>query len=162
MRHAPLVCGEARTAEHRFVVAAPAAGHLALLGGAEVRVTLAPRWEQPVLFVEDATGQVVRLEPDGERVTLPIELEPPLHLQLVARGPDGPRPVAERSTGEGPDTRVPSSAAPLDERIAALRRRARVGPLRPHRILSSVAQAHAETVCRARRAAHEVEPALLW
>jgi hypothetical protein len=156
--HAPITCGEARRQERVLIVAAPRGGTIETHPGLRrVRITLAPGWSEPVLVVEDAHGHVERIVPSSGVAELPSDLEPPLRLQLVARGPDGPRPIAERLVGAPPASEA-VDGVPLDARIDAIRRRAGVPPLRPHRLLAAAAREHAEAVCRAGRAAHELEP----
>lgn len=162
---APIACGEAHGTAGALVLAAARAGTLALEGhDALVRVTVARGFTAPALYVEDARGEVRRLELHEGAAELPADLERPLRVQLVADGPDGPRPIAERIAGEeartsgGQEATTRSEEAPLDARIGALRERAGALPLRPHRILATVAREHAEHVCRAGRAAHELEP----
>jgi hypothetical protein len=161
---APIACGEAGTEGRTFVLAAARAGTLTPDPAAARRyeITLAPGFRDPVIYVEDGAGRVARIALEGLRAELPDDLEPPLRIQLVARGPDGPRPIAERTLGQiSRRTATPSrdpGAPALDVRIDALRERAGVSPLRPHRVLAEAARAHAADVCRARRAAHELEP----
>ncbi|WP_083457773.1 CAP domain-containing protein [Sandaracinus amylolyticus] len=157
---APVVCGEARRDERWLVIAAPRAGRLVDEGNERFRIELGPGFADPMVFVEDPHGNVERVEPFEGRADVPSDLERPVRVQLVARGPDGPRPVAERRIGgdEDPARRTSADDEPLDARIEALRSQAHVSPLRPHRVLASVAQAHADAVCRVGRAAHELEP----
>lgn len=158
--HAPVACGQARRDERVLVIAAPRAGRL-IEDGERLRVETAPGFVDPMLFVEDGAGSVERVELVDGFADLPSGLEPPLRVQLVARGPDGPRPIAERELGpaRGRGPGVPELGDdPLETRVAALRERAGSAALRPHRILATVAEAHAQHVCRVGRAAHELEP----
>ncbi|MFO0709968.1 MAG: CAP domain-containing protein [Sandaracinus sp.] len=149
----PLVCGEALTETSRVVVAAPAQGTLAI-DGHRLRVTLAPRFAEPVVYVRSGSD-----EPRAYGVhegVADVDLgtvEAPAQLQLVATGPEGPRPVAELRVGEG----VVESGLPEDARVIDfLRDRGGVGPLRPNRLLEEVAQEHAEHVCASGHVAHEI------
>jgi uncharacterized protein YkwD len=94
-------------------------------------------------------------------------------VQLLARGPAGPRPIAERdlpgSDGLPPAAREAEAAEaeaqadgdadrPVGERLSALRRAQGLPPLRDNRLLAAVATAHAQRVCADGRVAHELEP----
>jgi uncharacterized protein YkwD len=152
-RRAPLACGEARLGERWLVLVAPRAGRLLLLPSGALRVELAEGWTAPRVFARDAEGVTWQDEVAGE-VRLPPELVAPVDVQLVAEGPSGPRPVAELRVGEGAAVIVPDSDESLEARLAGLRERAGLGALRPNRLLASVAEAHAEEVCREGRVAH--------
>lgn len=152
-RDGPLACGDARLGDRWLVLAGPRAGRLAVLGSGAVRVELAPGFREARLHAQDATGALWQAEAhDGARVTLPSELVAPIRVQLVATGPSGPRPVAERllTADDAPPTEVARSDRPIGERLTALRR----SELRGNRLLGRVASAHAEEVCRAGRVSH--------
>lgn len=153
----PLACGEAHVGDHRVVVAAPAAATLEVRG-AHVRGRLASGWHDPVLYAEDLTGEVHALALEGPDydTTLPEDLEA-VRLQVVARGPDGPRPVAERVLGVR-DAELGGSSDDPRERVAAVRSAMHASALRTSRRLDTIARAHAEDVCEAGEAAHELEP----
>ncbi len=153
-RGAPLACGEARAEDRWLVLAAPRAGRLELAEGG-LRVELEAGWRDPRLFVQDARGRVwQRAVRPRELVGLPADLEAPLRAQLVAHGPGGPRPVAERRIGEGEERASPPADGPVLDRIAALRASEGLGALRENRLLGRVARAHAERVCREGRVSH--------
>jgi uncharacterized protein YkwD len=152
----PLACGEASTDAGRIIVAAPAAATLAV-DGSHVSGHIASGWNEPLLYAEDADGEVVVVELTAPSfaTSLPEGLEA-IRLQVVARGPDGPRPVAERVLG----VREADASASVDprERVETLRREAGVLPLRTSRLFDRIAEEHAESVCEAGEAAHELEP----
>ena len=104
---APLVCGYARDASRLVLLASARGGALSHDAGSEsVTLTLAPQFGSPRLVVLDAHG-VLHAAPlglDEASAELPVDAARPLRVQLVATGPAGPRPVAERVV----------SAAPLD------------------------------------------------
>lgn len=161
--HAPVACGAAQTADRILAIAAPRGGRLDPdeTFGRRFRVALAEGYAEPIVYVEDASGSTERLLPSSDGlVDVPEDLREPVRVQLVAQGPDGPRPVAERTIGQREDRSIPSTDEdePLDARIAELRERAAMPALRPHRLLATLARQHAETVCRVRRAAHELQP----
>lgn len=152
----PLACGEAHTGTRRIVVAAPAAATLNV-DGSHVSGRIASGWHDPLLYAEDADGEVhvVELTSPTYATSLPDDVEP-VRLQVVARGPDGPRPVAERVLGVREADGL-SSDDPR-ERLAEMRRGAHAPVVRTSRLLDRIATAHAETVCEAGEAAHELEP----
>ncbi len=96
---APLVCGHARSASRLLLLASARGGALAHdAGGETVTLSLAPRFASPRLVVLDAHG-VLHAAPlglDEATAELPTDAARPLRVQLVATGPAGPRPVAER------------------------------------------------------------------
>lgn len=152
----PLACGEATTGERRVIVAAPAAATLEV-EGASVRGHLADGWHEPLLYAEDVDGQVHVLELTAPSfdTTLPAGVEA-VRIQVVARGPDGPRPVAERVLG----AREADGLAQGEprERVAQLRSEAHAPSLRASRLFDRIATEHAEAICAAGEAAHELEP----
>lgn len=149
----PLICGEALLETSRVVVAAPAQGSL-VIDGHHLRVTLSPRFAEPVVYVRsrDAEPRAYAVREGVAQIDLG-EVEIPAQLQLVATGPEGPRPVAELRVGEG---EVVDSLPEDPSVITFLRARADAGPLRPNRLLQEVAEEHAERVCRTGHVAHEI------
>lgn len=152
----PLACGEARTGTRRVIVAAPAAASL-VVDGTHVSGHVAPGWAEPLLYAEDADGEVhvFELTSPSFETSLPSDLEA-VRVQVVARGPDGPRPVAERVFG----AREADGLASADprERVAELRHQAHVSALRTSHLIDRIALSHAEAICTAGEAAHELEP----
>lgn len=171
-RRAPLACADARREGVWLVLAAPRAGRLAQLRNGAIRVELADGWSRPRLFARDAAGRTAYDEPTpGAAFRIASDLTPPIDLQLVADGPDGPRPVAElrlgggapsgatpriAHSGEGPTHPQSNSDpdAPIAVRLAALRDREGVSRLRDNRLLARVAAAHARDVCHDGDVAH--------
>jgi uncharacterized protein YkwD len=84
-----------------------------------------------------------------------------LRVQLIAKGPAGPRPLAERVVGE-PAARSITADAPIDlepeQQLAVARGDAGARGLRVHTLLTEVATAHAQQVCAEGRIAHELTP----
>ncbi|HEY8429090.1 MAG TPA: CAP domain-containing protein [Sandaracinaceae bacterium] len=154
-RRGTIACGEARDGARWIVLAAPRAGRIDLDGSGALRVALEPGLRAARLYAQDADARIWQapVRP-GEPVALPPELVPPIVVQLVADGPDGPRPVAERRIGGGAEPLVPNDDRPLAARLATLRERAGAGALRPNRLLERVARDHAERVCREARVSH--------
>ncbi|MCA9608746.1 MAG: CAP domain-containing protein, partial [Myxococcales bacterium] len=153
---APVVCGEASSEGRRLVLAGPRAAELSVEDG-RVTVRLAEGWRDPRLYVRDAAGDTFETGFAEGRVDLPSDLAPPLDLQVVATGPEGPRPVAERApppAPAAPTTVVPRSDEPVARRIDRLREAGGVRTLRPNRLLDRVAARHAAGVCRSGRVAH--------
>lgn len=160
---APIACGAAASDRRVLVIAAPRGGRLDRDPNLDRRfhVSLSQGFSEPIVYVEDGRGALEHLLPDEDGVVdVPADLREPIHVQLVARGTDGPRPIAEHTIGAIADASIPTTDAddPFDARIAELRTRAAIPALRPHRLLASLAREHAEAVCRERRAAHELEP----
>jgi uncharacterized protein YkwD len=152
----PLACGEARIGDRRVIVATPAAATL-VIEGHHVTGELASGWHDPMLYAEDASGEVHALEltAPSYSASLPDDLEA-IRVQIVARGPDGPRPVAERVLGVRE-----SDATGSDQpraRVAELRHAAGAPAVRASRMFDRIATAHAESICEAGEAAHELEP----
>ncbi|MDD9937424.1 MAG: CAP domain-containing protein [Myxococcales bacterium] len=168
---AALVCGVATSDRGHLMLIAARGGSLSPLSvdSTHVRGALTAGFVEPQLVVSDAEGQLERLRvtPAQLRAGIPIarELPRPARVQLLARGPAGPRPVAERvlpaasDPGATADTGGATvSGASSWQRLSGLRRAAGVRPLRQHRLLREVAQAHAERVCATGRVAHTLEP----
>lgn len=148
---APIACGEASSEGRRVVLAGPRAADLEVLEG-RVRVRLADGWTGPRLYVRDAAGRAYEGDFVEGWAELPSDLARPLDLQVVATGPEGPRPVAEQGAGSGPA--VASSDEPFPRRVDRLRESAGRRTLRPNRLLDRVAARHAEQVCRTGHVAH--------
>jgi uncharacterized protein YkwD len=170
---APTVCGFARSDRGQLLLVAARAGSLEPLSGASasVRGSLAAGFRKPELVVEDAAGELQRLAVETQALArgVPIsdELARPARVQLVAHGPAGPRPVAERiipSRAQEYDRTGAASGAdpqrqlPLVLRLDRLRQAAGRVALRENRLLARVAAAHARHVCEAGRVAHELDP----
>jgi hypothetical protein len=128
---------------------APEAGHLRLHRDGRLEVSLADGWRAPRLHARAADGALwQRGVRPGEPVAVPADLRRPVALQLVAEGPRGPRPVAERVLGgAAPRDRVVPSDEPVALRLSRLRRSAGASPLRANRLLRAVATRHARRVC---------------
>lgn len=152
----PLACGEARVGTRRVIVATPAAATLTV-DGSQVSGHVADGWHEPLLYAEDADGEVhvIELTSPTFSTSLPDEIEA-VRLQVVARGPDGPRPVAERILG----AREVDGLASDDprERVTEMRHAAHAPVLRTSRLFDRIAGAHADTICEVGEAAHELEP----
>jgi hypothetical protein len=144
---APVACGEARTASRRLLLLAPRRGALEPAGEGRFRVVLAPGWRAPRLFAlhEDAVPEIREVRVGD--VLGPYER--PARLQLVAEGPEGQMPVAERTVGALEVVGVRTGS--LRDALRSLRE----GPaLRPNRLLDELAEAHAERVCEEGVARH--------
>lgn len=158
---APLVCGEAATAEGTVLVVAERAGTLSVNGRA-ARYSLAPGYAEPHLVVRSATTRV-RLAPlAGQQFDL-SDVSPPALLQLMAEGPDGVTPVAQRrlaaprEAGDqhaGNTLRSPTRGRDVYALIDSGRSRDGGRPLRSNALLAEVAEEQAARVCRAARVFH--------
>ena len=181
---APLVCGEAWGEHGRLVLAAARAGTLAIDADdpALLRGTLAPGFSAPELVAHGADGALVRLGVTPHELATGIALahlvELPARIQLLATGPHGPTPIAERTLpnpGRGAGTRsqraLPSPGlgagtwsqrtppeGRIGARVAELREAHGASELRANRLLEREAAAHAERVCAEGRVAHTLEP----
>ena len=102
---APLVCGQAEAGDQRLILAAVRGGSLTPVEGdpSRLRVGLAPGFGQPYVVARGADGASVRLAVTPAALTagivIPGSVERPALVQLVATGPSGPRPLAERQIG---------------------------------------------------------------
>jgi len=155
---APLVCGRAEGRDGALWVVAPRGGSLQVDADG-LQVGLHPDFRHAyVAFVGAAGGageRGIRFQvQDGAHIAWP-DLPLPITAQLIAEGPAGPRPVAERVRGGDlrESARLQSDAS-LETRVANLRDEIGAGPLPPHRLLREEAEAHARRICRAGRASH--------
>jgi hypothetical protein len=135
-----------------------------------VRVRLNDEFSAPRLVIRDGTGELhaITLGEDtlASGVTLRDDLLSPLRVQLVATGPRGPRPIAERvvrfGSRDARPARVPDrDAAPTrtgPDWITEARQERGALPLRPNRLLAEEAAEHARAVCDSGRVGHELEP----
>lgn len=186
---APTVCGVAHGAGKHLVLASARGGALEPLGAGSraVKGRLAPDFRAAELVIADADGGLQRLAVDRDQlargVPIAADLSRPLHVQLVARGRRGPRPVAERTlpardhasgraaspphATPGPATATaaspkapekrPAPETRVDDLLAALRSEQRQPELRPNALLAKVAGEHARRVCEQGVVAHELE-----
>lgn len=170
---APLVCGRASSARGTVALVAWRGGALELANDA-LRVRLATGFSEARVLMQDADGQT-NDEPvrDGQRLVIPDDLARPVRVQLLATGPAGPRPVAERTIVDGAgasgvegamsdEARSATNVASDEDfatRIAALRALAGVGELRDNRVLREAAAEHAARICREGAVRHEVDGA---
>jgi hypothetical protein len=160
---APLICGRARSGERVVLVAAVRAGAVTLVGKNRLHAEVIEEFRDPYLMVRDASGASRRIAVDGEAygstITLPVEWGRPLFVQLVATGPNGPRPVAERWVGKIPQREPVSGGWQSPEAwLMQLRRAADARSVRNNRLLSKEATSHAHNVCDSGKLGHELDP----
>jgi hypothetical protein len=173
---APIACGEAWSEEGRLVLARARAGSLTIERAPpgedeeavlRLRGELAAGFSSPELVARSADGTLSRwgVSPDElrEGVTLSDLVELPALVQLVARGPHGPLPIAERiAAAPGDDASASLRGLPggndLGTRVAALREAHGASALRRNRLLAAEAMRHARNVCDAGRVAHTLAP----
>ena len=159
---APLICGRARSGERIVLVAAVRAGTIKLVGKQRLHAEVIEGFRDPYLVVRDPQGSSRRIAVDGEAfgstITLPAEWGLPLFVQLVATGPNGPRPVAERWLGKVPQSEPTRGGVQSPEAwLIQLRRAAGARPLRSNRLLTQEATSHAQTVCESGKLGHELD-----
>jgi hypothetical protein len=156
---APLICGEARDADRRLVLAAVEAATMELRGSTLV-AHLASGFRSPRLVSTTARGEIVRVPVTESDLARGVELPPdvedgPTLLQLVAEGPDGPRPVADLVVGGSPQDMLSlPGGEDVRRRIGDLRARREASPLRDNRLLDREAERHAAAVCESGRVSH--------
>ncbi len=175
---AALVCGFAQTAETRLLLVAVRAGSLDALsaGSTRVRGALAAGFRDPELVISDGQGALQRIKLDRAALErgVPVSeaLPRPALVQLLARGPSGPRPLAERvlpaERGEPPAAAgaspqpPPAAGGDAEPDVAALLSELRAEQARPalrdNALLARVAAEHATRVCQDGRVAHELTP----
>ncbi len=160
---APLICGRARYGERIVLVAAVRAGSLELVGKNRLHAEVIEDFRDPYLVVRDTKGSSRRISIDGGEygatMSLPPEWGRPLFVQLVATGPNGPRPVAERWVGKMPAGASTHRGSRSPEAwLMQLRRASGARSLRSNRLLSQEATNHAQTVCESGKFGHELDP----
>ena len=160
---APLICGRARSGERIVLVAAVRAGALELVGQNRLHAEVIVDFRDPYLVVRDAKGSSRRIAVDGgdygATISLPLEWDRPLFVQLVATGPSGPRPVAERWVGKMPQSASTRRGSQSPEAwLMQLRRASDARSLRSNRLLSQEATSHAQTVCESGKFGHDLDP----
>jgi hypothetical protein len=160
---APLICGRARKGERIVLVAAVRAGELTVQGEQRLHAQVIEDFRDPYLVVRDPKGSSRRLAvgggESGATITIPIEWGRPLFVQLVATGPNGPRPVAERWVGKIPDGEPIRNGSQSPEAwLMQLRRSAGARTLRSNRLLSQEATSHAQLVCESGKVGHDLDP----
>jgi hypothetical protein len=161
-----LICGRARSGERIVLVAAVRAGALELVGRNRLHAEVVEDFRDPYLVVRDAKGSSRRIAVDGgdygATIALPLEWDRPLFVQLVATGPNGPRPVAERWVGKIPRNESTGAASGGSQSPEAwlmqLRRGAGARTLRSNRLLSQEATSHARMICDSGKLGHELDP----
>lgn len=159
----PLICGRAQSGERVVLVAAVRAGSITQVGKEQLHAEIIEDFRDPYLMVRDGSGASRRIAVDGEAfgstITIPLEWERPLFVQLVATGPNGPRPVAERWIGKIPQKAAPTGGAQSPEAwLMQLRRSAGARTVRTNRLLSKEATSHAQKVCDSGKLGHELDP----
>jgi hypothetical protein len=158
----PLICGRARSGERVVLVAAVKSGTITMAGKNRLHAQVVEDFRDPYLMVRDAAGGSRRIAVDGEgygsTITLPSEWPRPLFVQLVATGPNGPRPVAERWVGKIPKHEpVPGGSQSPEAWLLQLRRGVGARSVRSNRLLSREATSHAHNVCDSGKLGHEVD-----
>jgi len=170
----PLVCGEARS-ESRWLVLVSARGGKLWREGARVRGMLEPGFSKPHLVVESRDGTPKKVAVTPAELTAGVEIEAELdakRVQLVAEGPNGPRPVSELSLdapAPAPRVELPASEVPVTRgtrarpieallaRLDAFRAETGAGSLRSNALLTRSAQQHADRVCELGRVGHRLD-----
>jgi hypothetical protein len=161
---APLICGRATSGQRVVLVAAVRAGALTPAGTNRLHAEVIEDFRDPYLMVRDASGASRRVAVDGEAygstITLPVEWVRPLFVQLVATGPNGPRPVAERWIGKIPQHEPVQGGSQSPEAwLMQIRRASGARTVRTNRLLSKEATSHAQQVCDSGKLGHELDPA---
>jgi len=158
---APLICGRARSGERIVLVAAVRAGSLTMVGKYGLHAEVIEDFRYPYLVVRDPKGSSKRIAVDGEAagatISVPLEWGRPLFVQLIATGPSGPRPVAERWVGKIPKGEPSHAGSESSETwLMQLRRSAGVRSLRANRLLTKEATSHAQMICDTGKLGHEL------
>jgi len=174
---AALACGAAHGVQRHLVLATARGGRLEPIDAhdAVVRGALATGFDRAELVVAAGDGETQRFAVDAAQlrrgVALSAELARPVRVQLLGRGKQGPRPVAERVLGGGAtgEPTQPASSTTLASvpttpgasfasQLNALRARSGRPQLRSNQLLSRAAQEHAEKVCASGRVVHVLSP----
>lgn len=150
---APLACGWAEGERAITVVAGVRAGSLTV-EGERVRASVVDGFREAHLVVRDGEGRLHRLALENGEASLE-GLPQPLVVQLVATGPRGPRPIAQRQVGRASAPQIAGTGS-LASRLDALRSVRGASPLRPNRLLTAAARRHAQAICAAGVAAHRL------
>jgi hypothetical protein len=179
---APLRCGSAQSERGRLWIGSSSGGRLGPIAAGEhvvVRGELAPGFQGAELVISNADGQLARYGVSPSDLTHGTALESEdgsqdgsglcstsCTVQLVAHGPAGPRPVAERWVRAADDladaqspmltSSAPDSDIGLTALIAELRAARSRPRLRVNSLLSQAATSHARVVCERGQVAHEV------
>ena len=159
----PLICGRAQSGERVVLVAAVQAGMIKMIGKNSLHAEVVPDFRDPYLMVRDSAGGSRRIAVDGEAygsdISLPNDWPRPLFVQLVATGPSGPRPVAERWIGTIPQAAPVQGGNQNPEAwLLQLRRASGARTVRHNRLLSREATSHAQNVCDSGKLGHELDP----
>lgn len=170
---AELICGEAQSELGRMLIVSAKGGSLAGIHARKPVVSgeLRPGFDRAELVIASADGGLARIGVSAANLTQGITLERerplPWNVQLVAHGPAGPRPVAERwvtaadAHDAAPEVVVeaqtdPTNPGDLAKLIIDLRELRRRPRLRDNRLLRQAATQHATAVCEQGRVAHEL------
>jgi hypothetical protein len=163
---APLACGNAQSERAQLLLVTPRAGTLAPIEQraiARVRGGITKGFSSPKLVVVDGDGALQNIDTTPKELAHGVELDPewprPLRVQLIAKGPAGPRPVAERVIGAPRELThdLPSDLSP-EQQLTVARGDVGAHSLRVHTLLTEVAMEHAAHVCAQGKIAHELEP----
>lgn len=166
---APLVCGQGAANAGQVVLISARAGRLraSVREPRVIRGELVAGFDQAQLVLTQDQGELSAFAIDAallrDGFEIPDEIERVTRVQLVARGPSGPRPVAERVWGGGAgalaetEIQLSDELSPTDQ-LLELREVHQAPSVRPNRLLTDVATTHAQAVCRAARVAHTLVP----
>jgi uncharacterized protein YkwD len=165
-----LSCGRASSEAGELWLVAARAGGLEPLDAQSttVRGWIAEGFANPKLVVADANGQLERIAIDADRlkhgISVADTLARPARVQLVATGPRGPRPIAERTLPTRREAAAPThdpdrwaAGLPVTDQLMRLRRMHGRSGLRDNRLLSKVADSHAAAACAQGRVAHVID-----
>ncbi|MEM1418744.1 MAG: hypothetical protein AAGH15_27865 [Myxococcota bacterium] len=156
---AELVCGLAREGGTGTLVVAARGGALepVALPSEEtgLRVVLAADFGDAYVAFRGPEGRVLRVPAaHGSTLRWPEALARPRAAQLVATGPQGPRPVALREERGARETELRLVGGSVLTQVGALRDLAGAAPLRDNRLLREAAAEHGARVCAEGRARH--------
>jgi len=170
---APLVCGQSAAGDGQVVLVSARAGRLRPSTSAPrvIHGEVSSGFDRAQLVLTQADGELSAFAIDAQLLSagfaIPDEIEHVTRVQLLARGPAGPRPVAERAwavagtAAGGPtqetETQLSDELSP-EQQLLELREIHRAPAVRPNRVLTDVASAHARAVCGSGRVAHTLVP----